>query len=201
MINWRRRQGKKALATLMRRQGAHARAGVRRRNGTTMAEMPLALWIIIMLCFTLLIFVTNFMRFGFFWNACREAAQQAAKAQTFLNDTVATGPSACTVANTWGALATNCWSGLTLTATNVYIVQTNVITQTTTTYPTRTKLAAAADTTQNIYCIQVELQGQIAPLVPFSTQGFFGNVPGLTGPFPVDVKSQYTAEVPQGLNQ
>jgi hypothetical protein len=200
MIN-RQRQRNKALATLMRRQGWRHRAGVRRGNGTSMAEMPLALWIIVMLCFTLLIFVTEFMRFGFFWNACREAAAQAAKSQTFFTDTVATGPSACTVANQWGSLATNCWSGLTLTATNVYIVQTNVNTQTTTTYPNRTKLTAAADTTQNIYCIQVELQGQIAPLVPFPMQSFVGNVPGLTGPFPVDVKSQYTAEVPQGLNQ
>jgi hypothetical protein len=171
----------------------------RRRSGTTMAEMPLALWIIIMMCFALLILVTDFIRFGFFWNACREAAQHAAQSQTFLTDTV-TGPSSCTVASQFGAYATNAFSGLTLTATNVYIVQTNVFSQNTTKYPNRTALAAAADTSQNIYCIQVELIGQIQPLVPMA-QGFVGNVPGLTGPFPVVVRSQYSAEDPQGLNQ
>ena len=56
----------------------------RSNRGTTIAEMPLALWIILMICFCCLILCTETIRFGFFWNACREAAQQAAKCQTFL---------------------------------------------------------------------------------------------------------------------
>jgi hypothetical protein len=57
------------------------------------------------------------------------------------------------------------------------------------------------DTSNNIYDIQVELIGQINPLVSYPMPGIFGNVPGLTGPMPCVVRSQYTSEVPQGLNQ
>ncbi len=176
--------------------------GTKRRgvNGTTMAEMPVALWLIILMCFSLLVLATETLRFGFFWNACREAAQQAAKCQTFQNDS-STGPSSVTEANTWAQKATSSFSGLTLTSVNVYIVQTNVNSRVTTKNPPGQKLAAAADITNNIYSIQVQLSGQVEPLTPVTFQGVFGNIPGLTGPFPVVVRSQYSCEVPQGLNQ
>jgi hypothetical protein len=57
----------------------------------------------------------------------------------------------------------------------------------------------AADTNTYIYDIQVELNGQVDPLIPFISM--MGSVPGLTGPFPVTVRSQYSCEIPQGLNQ
>jgi len=164
-----------------------------------MAEMPVALWIMILMCFPLLVIATSSLRFGFFWNACREAAQQAAKCQTFQVDSSA-GPSSVTMANTWAAKAAGSFSGLTMTAVDVYIVTTNVTSQATTKSGNGQKLAAAADIANNLYSIQVELDGQIQPLIP-AGMGFFGNIPGLTGPFPVVVRSQYSAEVPQGLNQ
>ena len=173
---------------------------LRSSRGTTIAEMPLALWIIIMMCFCMLILATESMRFGFFWNACREAAQQAAKCQTFLlNSSV--GPSACNTASTWAQTASSSFTGITLVQpVNVYILSTNVISGVQTKNPSWTPLPVAADTTNNIYDIQVELNGQIAPLIAFS-QSYFGNVPGLTVPFSITVRSQYTSEVPQGLNQ
>src|ERR1700679_894454 len=63
-------------------------AGPRLCRGTTMAEMPVALWLLILMCFPLIIVATSSLRFGFFWNAAREAAMQAAKCQTFQNDSV-----------------------------------------------------------------------------------------------------------------
>ena len=171
----------------------------RRQHGTTLAEMPLALWIIAIMCFTLLILAVETMRFGFFWNACREAAAQAAKCQTFQNDS-SIGPSAVTTATTWASKATSAFTGLTLNAVHVYILQSDVNATTTVQNPDSIALATAADTTQYIYEIQVELDGQIEPIVPLGA-GVFGSIPGLTGPFPVVVRSQYAAEDPQGLNQ
>jgi len=171
----------------------------RKRTGTTLAEMPLALWIIVMMCFSLLIMATETVRFGFFWNASREAAQQAAKCQTFQTDS-AVGPASVTSANSMANKATNAFTGLTLLTVNVYILQTNVLSGVTIRNPANQKLPAAADTDNNIYDLQVELTGQIEPLVPAGA-GWFGSVPGLTGPFPVVVRAQYSSEVPQGLNQ
>jgi hypothetical protein len=172
----------------------------RASRGTTIAEMPLALWIILMMCFCLLILATETIRFGFFWNACRESAQQAAKCQTFLVDS-AVGTSACNTATAWAGTATSAFTGITLLQpVNVYILSTDVISGQTTKSLNRIPLGAAADITNNIYDIQVELNGQIEPLIRFS-HDYFGDVPGLTIPFPITVRSQYTSEVPQGLNQ
>jgi hypothetical protein len=78
------------------------------------------------MCFSLLILATEALRFGFFWNACREAAMQASKCQTFQTDT-ALGSSAVTTANSWAGRATSAFAGLTLQNVNVYILQTNVV--------------------------------------------------------------------------
>ena len=173
----------------------------RGRRGTTMAEMPAALWLLILMCFPMIIVATSSLRFGFFWNAAREAAMQAAKCQTFQNNS-AVGISAVNTADAWAAQATNSFSGITITPpVNVYILQTNVTSGTTTKGTSRTALTTAADTANNIYDIQVEINGQIAPLVPVVFGGIVGPVPGLTAPFPVVVRSQYVSEVPQGLNK
>jgi hypothetical protein len=171
------------------------------RHGTTMAEMPVALWLMVLMCFPLMIIATSSLRFGFFWNAARETAMQAAKCQTFQTDS-AVGISAVNAADAWAAKATTGFSGITITPpVNVYIIQTNVTSGVTTINPSRQKLVAAADTDNNIYDIQVEINGQVEPLIRVPMAGLAGPIPGITGPFPVVVKSQYTAEVPQGLNK
>jgi len=173
----------------------------RARRGTTMAEMPAALWLLIFMAFPLIIVATSALRFGFFWNACRESAMQAAKCQTFQNDS-AVGISSVNTADAWSAKAAGAFSGITIVPpVNVYIVQTNVVNGTSTTNPSRTKLPAAADTDNNIYDIQVELNGTVEPLIRVPMAGIAGPIPGITGPYPVVVRSQYTSEVPQGLNQ
>lgn len=169
------------------------------RRGTSLAEMPVALWLIIIMCFPVLIVATATLRFGFFWNAAREAAMQAAKCQTFQNDS-AVGISAVNTADLWATKATSGFPGITVTPpVNVYIVQTNVISGVTTKNTSRVALPAAADTDNNIYDIQVEINGQLEPLIRVPMGGM--TIPGLTDPFPIVVKSQYTAEVPQGLNK
>ncbi|HEY9731032.1 MAG TPA: hypothetical protein V6C89_03920 [Drouetiella sp.] len=168
-------------------------------GGTTLAEMPLALWIIIVgICFPILMLAIMTVRYGFFWNACRQAAQQAAKCPTFQNDS-SQGKSAVNTADTVASMAASSFNGISIVnPVHVYIVQTDVSAGSTSTNADRQMLAAAADTDKNIYEIQVSLDGLVAPIVPIST---FGNIPGLTSPFPVNVKAQYSCEVPQGLNQ
>jgi hypothetical protein len=173
----------------------------RRRRGTTIAEMPLAMWIIILgICLPMLMIATMTLRFGFFWNACREAAQQAARCQTFQNDS-AVGKSSVSVADLVATKSAQAFTGITITAVNVYIVQTDVNSRVCSKNANRQKLGAAADIDNNIYDIQVELTGQVEPLIRSSTSGMMGDIPGLTGPFPVMVRAQYVCEVPQGLNQ
>lgn len=167
-----------------------------------MAEMPLAMWIMILgMCLPLLMISTMTLRFGFFWNACREAAQQAARCQTFQTDTTS-GPSSVTTADAVAASSTQAFTGISIVGpVNVYILQTNVNTNVSQKNASRQCLAAAADTANYIYDIQVELNGQIQPLITASSNGILGNIPGLTGPFPVVVRAQFSSEVPQGLNQ
>lgn len=173
--------------------------GRRRNRGTTIAEMPLAMWIIIMgIFFPILILGIITLRFGFFWNACREAASQAAKCPTFEVDS-SQGKSAVNTADTVATLAANSFSGISIVyPINVYILQTDVSAGTSVKNSNRQKLITAADTDKNIYEVQVELNGLIAPLVPV---GSLGSIPGLSSPFPVTVKAQYSCEVPQGLDQ
>lgn len=173
--------------------------GRRRKRGTTIAEMPLAMWIIIMgICFPILILGITAMRFGFFWNACREAAKQAAKCPTFQVDS-SQGKSAINIADQVATMSANSFNGISIIyPVNVYILQTDVSAGTSSQNPSRQKLPTAADTDKNIYEIQVELNGQIAPLVPVSA---LGNIPGLSSPYPVTVRAQYSCEVPQGLDQ
>lgn len=170
-----------------------------RQRGTSIVELPLALWIIVLMCFCTLVLATELLRFGFFWNACRESAMQASKCPTFQTDS-SIGPSSVTTAQAWANKATAAFTGLTLTQINTYIVQVDATSGAVTKSASGQALASAADITKFIYDIQVELQGQIAPLIPFGG-GLLGNVPGLTAPYPVVVRSQYTSEVPQGLNK
>jgi len=168
-------------------------------SGTTIAEMPVALWLIIVMCFPMLILATSSIRFAFFWNAAREAAMQASKCATFQNDS-SVGISAINTADLWATKATSGFPGITVTPpVNVYIVQTNVVSGITSKGTSRQKLASAADIDNNIFDIQVEISGQIEPLLRVQLGGL--SIPGLTDPFPVVVRSQSTVENPQGLNQ
>ena len=99
-------------------------------------------------------------------------------------------------------MAANSFNGISIIGpVQVYILQTDVSSGVQTQNPVRQKLPAAADTDKNIYEIQVQLDGQVEPLIRYPVTGMFGAIPGLTGPFPVTVKAQYSCEIPQGLDQ
>jgi hypothetical protein len=173
-----------------------------------MAEMPLALWLMVMcIAFPLLVLVTLSIRFGLFWNAAREAVQKAAQCQTYQVDPPATigGLSAVDTAQQVTTQACSTISGITLASpAEVYIIQIPLATAGTAgTYVPigpNTKLPGPADSDNNLYQIQVILKGQIAPLVALPA-AVLGPIPGLTTPFPVTVKAQQQVEDVQGLNE
>lgn len=176
----------------------------RRIKGTTIPEAPLVLWIIIVgFMFPLLLLATIAFRFGLFWNACREATLTAARCSTFQVDpAVPVGSmSAVNTANAVANKAVNSFTGITVVPPiNVYILSTALATSTTSKGAANTCLAAAADAVNNVYDVQVEMTGQIQPLVTLSSP-VFGSIPGLSGPITVTVRSQSGVEIPQGLNK
>lgn len=179
----------------------------RRRHGNSMIELPLALWIILVcLALPLIMLATMAIRYGFFWNAAREAAQNAAKCQTFLVDDASAGMiSSVNTARFWAVRSAQSFTGITLgpipgNGCQVFILWTDVG-GTTGNQPADTPLGAAADPTNFVYTIQVQLTGSFDPLLPMPG-GIFGfGVPGLTAPAPVMVLSTAGSEVPQGLNK
>src|SRR5271170_3060601 len=83
-------------------------------HGTTIAELPLGLWIIFVgIGFPLFILASLTIRFALFYEAAREAAQSASQAQTYFLDAVApaTALSAVHQANQTATQVQNSFSG------------------------------------------------------------------------------------------
>lgn len=186
-------------------KGLRGRDRVRRCSGTTIAEAPLAMWIIIVgMMFPLVCLVMIMFRYGLFWNAAREAAQQAGRAPTFLADP--TGPngvggiSAVNAAQSVATLSASAFTGITLQPIRVYIITTNLGTAVVTKNPANTPLSTPADPVNNVYDVLVELRGQMQPFVPMNFFPFSG-IAGLGAPISLTACSQYSVEIPQGLNQ
>jgi uncharacterized MAPEG superfamily protein len=176
-----------------------------RKAGTSIAEAPLALWIIILaMLFPLLILVMTSVRFGFFWNAARDACKQACQAQRFESMAAPDGTSAVEIANSVAAAAAGSFSGITIVSTQVFIIRTDLTTGVDQKMPVNLKLTfpdAPPDPDKYYYAIQVELDGNIEPLInhPGLTQSG-PSIPGLTTAFPVSVSSQQPFENIQGLD-
>lgn len=165
-----------------------------------MAELPLAIWLVI-LCFAfpLLILATLSIRYGFFWNAAREACTQAAHCQTFLANTAVGGTSAVNTANNVASTAASAFTGITMTSCDVIIISSTIPGGVITRGAPGAKLASPADPENNQYTIEVALTGQVEPLIRQSG-GVMGQIVGLTAPFPVKVTWQNAFENTQGLN-
>jgi hypothetical protein len=176
----------------------------RRRYGTTIAELPLGLWIVFVgIGFPVFILATLTARFALFWEAAREAAQAACQAQTFYNNPPfpATALSAVNAANTAAVNVLNTFPGSTLTQpAQVWIVITPV--------SNRGSLApnlygpnmalSAVNTDSNMYQVRVVLTGKVQPLLTLPIP-YFGNIPGLTQAFPTTVAEERVFENPDGL--
>lgn len=163
-----------------------------------MIETPLVLWILIFgMIMPTIALATMGIRYAFFLNAARLAVHSAAQAKSFQKD-FPPDLSAQTRAQQTAKTSCESFSGVTLNTVTTSIVVTPVaagepIAQT-------AKLAGPAFEENNLYQLQVKLDGQLNPLVPVPSGVVGINVPGLTAPYPVQTSAKEVSENPQGLN-
>jgi len=177
---------------------------IRRRAATTMAELPLGLWIVFVgIGFPLFILATLSVRFALFWQAAREASQAACQAQTFYNNPPfpAKALSAVNAAGATAQSVLNTFPGCKLTQpVQVWIVITPISSSgmlPPSLYGPNMALSAV-NTDLNMYQIRVVLTGKVEPLITMPL-AYFGNIPGLTQAFPTSIAEERVFENPDGL--
>lgn len=165
----------------------------RRLTGYSMAEMPVALWIIfVMFLFPLLIMVSLGYRAFILYYGVNSATQRAAKSPTFSD---AQTNSAATL--------TACikdFSGISAKPP-VESIQIKPLSGAAASF-SKTKLASGSiDTSKNLYFVVTEVDADLDPLVQFNG-GWMGlNVPGLTQPYSLHYRMEAYCENPNGLTK
>ena len=164
-----------------------------------MAELPLIFWLVFFFIgFPMIIFGTLGVRYVFLVNAARAAASAAAQCKSFQVDVSPTDKSAVNISNQLVAQTVNTFTGIKLQKTTVSIVICNLSNQNITSQ--LTALTKPADTSANLYDVEVAVQGQIQPL--FTMPGnIFGPIPGLSAPLSTTARSLAMFENTQGLTQ
>lgn len=171
----------------------------RKPNGSFAAEMPVALWFLLVgLTLPLLDMGTVAMRSTFLIGACRDGVHQAARSQTFQTSISPTNLSAQQSASAQAISNVGHFPGVTISSVNTYIVQSDLNSNQVLRFPN--PLAQPADTSRYTYHAETVVTGQIEPLFK-ANPSIFGNVPGFTGPITMTVAAQEFFEFPQGLNQ
>lgn len=170
--------------------------------GTTIAELPVSLWIIFIgIAMPLLCLVLTTVRYGLFLEAAREAADVASQAQNYVGS--GTGQSgAIALAQSQATAVAASFSGLSISPSDVHcwIVITPITTTgSSTLIGPDTALAVPADPTQNLYQIRVTVAGQIQPMVSMFEGAFV--LPGLNAPIYVATEMTRVCENPTGLTQ
>lgn len=184
----------------------------RRRRGEVLPEMPIVLWVIFMfLFFPLLNLATSTVRAYFIRQNVLEAAHRGSKAMTYIAPTPASSddPSGQPSARD---MVVQCMADFTASGfgqggcsysgpAELRIVRIQTATGNETTYPVDTPLGAAdIDPAGSTYYLEVTANAQANPFLPYS--GPVGNnIPGLTGPMPVQVTSREMFENVSGLSQ
>jgi hypothetical protein len=169
------------------------RARRRRHSGTTMAELPVVLWVLfVFLLFPLLIFASIGYRASILFFSADSASKKAAKSPTY-TDATTRAAAVLTV-----SLAP--FTGIAASAPVISVMVKPIAGGAPTIYTT--KLAPGSiDTSKNLYFVMSKVDADLAPLVQFSGGWMGMNIPGLTGPFHLTVNTQAYAENPSGLSQ
>lgn len=170
----------------------------RSRKGTSLAELPMVLWLIfVFLLMPMLSMATMTLRSALVNAIVQTAGNSAAKARTFAVDSP-TKPCAQTIASNEMKNACKTIPGVTLRNVQTRIIVTAVNNGT----PIRmtSKLPLPADTSQNIYQIETEATCSIEPLIRI-TPAICGHIPGVSDPLITTTTARAMAENPQGLNK
>ncbi|MBZ0187181.1 MAG: hypothetical protein K8F91_13115, partial [Candidatus Obscuribacterales bacterium] len=137
------------------------------------------------------------LRYCLLAEACRDGAHTAATAYSFETGSPGKPSSLESVAPVVNEFASR-YSGINITSIDVDILVTDINTQVVT--READKLADPANIQNNLYALETIVQANLRPLIDYQGPSFT-NVPGLTGPWSVTVRSREYAENPQGLNK
>lgn len=172
----------------------------RRADASSIAELPVAILILfLVLLLPLIDLATIAFRTSFIHSACHNAVHSAARARTFLQNGDKGELSAVNIAKR-DALATkeNGLAGVNFTDRDITVVIVGNPTKVGKP-PLRTDSPLkAVETKDYIYQIEVQVSGTVEPLITL-TPTLFGNVPGLTIPFPITATYRQFSEHPAGL--
>ncbi|MGE0265917.1 MAG: hypothetical protein AB7V06_24830 [Candidatus Obscuribacterales bacterium] len=174
------------------------KARSRSARGNFSAELPPVLFLLFFFfVFPMINMGTIALRYCLLAEACRDGAHTAATSYTF--ETGSPGkPSALEGVPPVVSEFASRYSGIDVTGIDVDILVTDIDTQQVTRYTG--KLQQPANTQNNLYALETIVTGNLEPLLDYQGPVFF-NIPGLTSPWSVTVRSREFAESPQGLNQ
>ncbi len=164
-----------------------------RKNGYSIAELPVALWVIfIMFLFPLAIMASLGYRAVILYYGVNSATQKAAKSPSFTD--AQTNAAAVLTA------CTKDFPNIKASAP-VESIQIKPLSGAAPTF-SATKLAAGSvDTSKNIYFVVTQVDADLDPLVQFNG-GWMGlNIPGLTGPYHLQYRMEAYCENPNGLTK
>ncbi len=172
----------------------------RRQNGGSIAELPVAIFILfLILLMPLIDLATIALRTSFVHSAAHNACASAARALTFQANGEKGELSAVNIAKR-DALATkaNGLAGVNFTANDVQIAIVGTPIKVGKA-PIRTSSPLSeVEAKSYLYQVEVSVNGSVEPLVTLSPN-LFGQVPGLTMPFPVQATYRQFSEHPSGL--
>jgi hypothetical protein len=172
------------------------RSSKRKSTGSLVAELPFALWMLLML-FTVpfIDMATVLLRYTFIVTAARDGVHAAANAKTYFANASGTDLSAVNIASQTVATDAAAFSEISVISVKTYILATNITTHQVTQYTS--PLVQPADTGTYLYQLETVVNGQVNP---FLQSPILPNIPGLTAPVPVTVASREYCENPQGLS-
>jgi Flp pilus assembly protein TadG len=164
----------------------------RKSRGSTMADTPVTLWLLFLgLTFPLMDLASITMRYTFLLAAARDGAFVGSREQSFtLADAALKAKVAATAAT---------FTGITVNTVKSSICIVNIGSKAVTRQST--KLAAPANTAQNLYQLECNVTGTIQPFIDMSSTSIIPSVPGVTAPVQTSVSCREYFENPQGLNQ
>jgi hypothetical protein len=162
----------------------------RRPLGTSIAELPVTLWVFIFfMVMPLIDLVTIGCRATLAYSGVREATTKAALESSFTKSIAKAG-------SVLGANGAS-WTGVSYSNTKVYVVQVN---------QAGVEIEGAADTPwaaiidqQDVYLIRLRTSASLNPLINLAPSGTWNSVPGLTSPLTLQFTYQVSSENPQGL--
>lgn len=164
------------------------RAQNRSRKGSFVAELGPVLWVLfICLAFPAMCYASLFYRASLLYFATRDACYKCAKSSNFTTG-VTNGQQAFTTDK-------NSFSGINGTCT-LYIVTQPLAGGAS---AQQTGVLSVLDQTNNVYFIKAHTAGVIDPLFSVGPTFLGIQIPGLTGPYNLDIVAQFYVENPNGL--